>query len=902
MKFLLHYIFYVLVFLSYNYSYLNAQDTAPQGYYLYVEALPTSPLPQEESPSNTLSTSEELNNYFDQYNVTQFIQSFPNAQNPELAHYYEIHAEGDITQLKEDINEKAYFGKLFLADYPVIASCPNPVGINDYWITQNWANNYALNLIEAQCAWTITTGNNVEVAVVDTEIDTSHEDLTNQILRTVGPPVTYAAYHGTITAGMVAAQTNNNKGIASIGYNTKISFYRTSGFNLWQRIWQAYQDGARIINVSWSGIGAYPNLLAVKEMITNGTLITLGAGNTPNAMFHSAYAHIDGAINVSGVDAQDNHGPTGHAHNSHIDLCAPSINVTSTYQGNTYGGGWGTSFAAPQVAGTAALMRSVNPCLAANEIENMLKVTCDPIADESTYPGLVGAGRLNAYRAVEKAQAANSTTLDLYIKDRYDDFGISGGYHWQATRDNSPDIWVRNQADGLTNHTHQDPEYQSATPVYVYVRVRNKSCDTTKLNEVLRLYWSKASTWSSWPQNWDGSSPLIGNVIDSIPIPRILPGRDTILEFTWNILNPNIHNNWATCLLARIEESPIDPITTYPNRIDDDVYFNNNIALKNITVIDSLQGINSFDETLSALGRYLFIGNPESSTSNYDIRFSEYPETPSEGSLSQEAEIKIYTDQEGWQLLLPYVEVTEGIEVFNELEKAFLITEPDVRLQNVDFGAFNRIPIYVGFNFLTEAVENDYFTYQVQQFFTESEQPLGGEYFYIYRNPRPPFYAYAGEDQTINIGSSALLEAEIIDEPAIYNWYNSNGALIHQGTYCVVEPSQTETYQLEVISIADGYKDYDDIEVRVIKSWINSIAPNPASGDGEVHINYQVEEGKDNASIMILNQTATSQNTYPIDPYSEELIVNSSSFTSGAYTVNLIVEGIVIDSKTLIIQ
>ncbi len=906
--------FSLLLLLSLSFSYSYAQETQ---YYLYVEALANSPRPLTEASSNALSTDESLNTYFSQYEVTQFVQSFPNAENPELASFYEIHANGNINGLRDKIQTEGFFGDLYLNDYPTIGGtsnvahgCPSPIGINDTWIAQNWANNYALELIDAQCAWTITTGNNEEVAVIDTDIDATHPDLINQINTVVGPlsgdPNWH--FHGTAVAGMVAAQTNNNEGIASIGNNTKIAFYRTHNVTLWQQIWQAYQDGVRIINVSWTGIGSYPNLLAVEEMIDNGTVLTLGAGNVniPNLYHHSAYAHLDGAINVSGVQYDNEHGPTGHAHNPYIDLCAPSWNVTTTYdrvrQGQAYGGEWGTSFAAPQVAGTVALMRSVNPCLASAEVENMLKATCDPIADAASFPGLLGAGRLNAYEAVRLANASNATSLDLYIKDRNDDFGASGGYDWQATRDDSPDIWVRNQNDGLTNHDHEDPLYDANAPVYVYVRVRNKSCFASIAEENLRLYWSKASSWSSWPQNWDGTAPTVGDLIGTLTVPSLDPGEEVILEFTWNILDPEQFDNWATCLLARIEDSPTDQITVYPNRIDDDIYFNNNIAMKNVSVLLARPGGGPVVGPILASGRYMYIGNPNESNDKFDIYFSESSENPSEASLTQEAEVRIHTNQAGWDILLPYVQETEGIRVHSAEERTFMLTQPEVSLKNVAFGVNTRIPIYVGINFLMERAQSDYYTYQVQQFFRGSRQPLGGEYFQIHRSERPNFEAYAGEDQVIDSGSSTVLEARTINESAVYEWYNQSGELIHQGKKVTVAPTETTNYTLAVTTTADAYKDYDEVTVSVSSGTnaITDITPNPAGE--EVVVSYQIEEGATTSAIIIVNQTTTAQKVYNVDPSSENLTINLSNFQAGIYVVNLSVNGAIMDSQTLIKQ
>lgn len=378
------------------------------------------------------TTNSDLNNFILDKKVVRFYQSWPNAKTPSLQNIYEMHFEGNRTDQKkfrEDIGALNLFGKIEFAEYykvegevrketnesgintTMLLGCPSPLPpVNDPWIANNWANNDALNLIEANCAWSITKGNSsIVVGIADTEFDILHEDLSNQIINIWGNASPHCV-HGTIVAGCISAETNNNVGISGIGYNTKMAGYKVNhstscSGNPWPAIWQAYQDGRPIINVSWTGIG-YPAggvAAAAQEIVDGGTILVLGAGNSPSSTSHSSYANIPGVINVSGVDANNEHGPTGHAHNQWVDLCALSTNVTSTYPNNSYGGAWGTSFAAPQVAGVAALILSVNPCLTPAEVEDILKTTTDPINDAALYPNGLGTGRLNAYRAVEKA-------------------------------------------------------------------------------------------------------------------------------------------------------------------------------------------------------------------------------------------------------------------------------------------------------------------------------------------------------------------------------------------------------------------------------------------------------------------------------------------------------------------
>ena len=379
-------------------------------FYVSLSSERTKPNKQEKGMSN----DETLNKIFKEFEVRSYKQAFPGAKNAELQSFYEIHFDENkekrnIETFERSLKNSKAFDAIYRSDYYELATCNNPVAINDEWIVQNKINNNALNLLNAQCAWTITKGDpNIIVAVIDTEFEITHEDMINTFAGVVGTR-TASNDHGTYVSSCVATGTNNNKGIAGIGYNTRVMGYHANGSNLWSNIWQAYQDGIKIINVSWTGIGSYPNLLAVQEMTANGVVLVVAAGNRPDQVnSHRAYADIPGVINVSGVDANNTHGGTGgvlgtHVHNQWVDVCALSMGVAGCWPGNGYVDWNGTSYAAPQVAGVVALIRSINSNLTPAEIENIIKTTADPIADAHLYPGLLGSGRVNAYKALQAA-------------------------------------------------------------------------------------------------------------------------------------------------------------------------------------------------------------------------------------------------------------------------------------------------------------------------------------------------------------------------------------------------------------------------------------------------------------------------------------------------------------------
>lgn len=208
---------------------------------------------------------------------------------------------------------------------------------------------------------------------------------------------------------------------------------------------------------------------------------------------------------------------------------------------------------------------------------------------------------------------------DLFIKDDLDDEGLEPNIVSGVTV--SPDIWIRNQPDGLLNSTSENPDFVNGDP-YVYVRVRNRGCETS-LIQPLRLYWAKAGTSLSWPSNWDGGTNFpgtnlkMGNQIGVQQIPVLKPGEEFIAEFHWP-MNPNdligyanlfneYWNTWHYCLLARMNGVSGTNLISFPETINSglNVKSNNNIAARNITVVDP--GSQKFKDIF--LGGTIAVGN-----------------------------------------------------------------------------------------------------------------------------------------------------------------------------------------------------------------------------------------------------------------------------------------------------
>jgi serine protease len=106
---------------------------------------------------------------------------------------------------------------------------------------------------------------------------------------------------------------------------------------------------------------------------------------------------------------------------------------------------------------------------------------------------------------------------------------------------------------------------------------------------------------------------------------------------------------------------------------------------------------------------------------------------------------------------------------------------------------------------------------------------------------------------------------------------------------------------LEVISTIDGFKDYAEVEVTLKPSVLAEITPNPASEYAT--ISYKLNEAS-SAYLMVLGYYGGNgtSNNYILDVTTNETKLNISNYQSGFYTVALVVNGKIIDAKTLIKQ
>ena len=243
--------------------------------------------------------------------------------------------------------------------------------------------------------------------------------------------------HGTVVAGIASAATDNPnleapgsyEGVAGMGRQASLMALRVldSGgygyaFDIAAGIDYATAQGAAVVNLSLTFPPTTPDSSDI-EIIRRAVaaaqaagVLFVGASGNQNYSGVSYPAKLPGVLAVGASTRQDTRAYFSN-YGARLDLVAPGEGIYSTlaapglrsygYSQNT---GSGTSFAAPHVAGTAALVRGLRPDLSQEAIYELIRHSADDVG-EPGFDTFTGWGRLNAYRAVSDAIAG--LRLDL---------------------------------------------------------------------------------------------------------------------------------------------------------------------------------------------------------------------------------------------------------------------------------------------------------------------------------------------------------------------------------------------------------------------------------------------------------------------------------------------------------
>ncbi len=330
----------------------------------------------------------------------------------------------------------------------------------------------------------------VRVAVIDSGVDLSHPELQGRVAETrsfVGGTAADEQGHGTFVAGEIAAAVDNARGIAGLAPSARLlvaKVVRDDGTVSprveAQAIRWAVDNGAKVVNISLGGVRdpqdrhhsgfSLVEQRAINYATARGALVIASAGNNPypamrSWRFASYPAALDHVVGVGSYGRSGDVSDFSNHDDQYLDLVAPGEGVFSLLpraitskntgcqeQGYSscgpkeYRRGAGTSFSTPQVAAAAAVLFSLRPWLAPEQVATLLERTATPATPvngcDECEPGrdsLSGWGRLNIAAAVRALRNGRTPAPDS--SEPNDDVPIGTSVRGTAPFDATIDYW-----------------------------------------------------------------------------------------------------------------------------------------------------------------------------------------------------------------------------------------------------------------------------------------------------------------------------------------------------------------------------------------------------------------------------------------------------------------------------
>jgi subtilisin family serine protease len=292
-----------------------------------------------------------------------------------------------------------------LNDYAVYsdATPPDSTHYNDPYV------NLQRGFVEtnAAIAQTVSQGDGVHIAVIDTGVDTSHPDLKGRIHDMQNLVDDSAASfnhdsHGTEVAGIIAADADNHQGIVGIAPKATLSVYkacwydtadagaRCNTFTLAKALAAIIDTDARIVNLSLGG-PADPLLdKLLDQLLDQGRIIVTALPPSGNLDGFPDSAPGVIVVRVSGTSQA----PAGI-------VSAPGTDILTTQPGGGYDFTSGSSMAAAHVSGIVALMLSLKPRLDAQQVHDVL------LRSSKVSNGMLQVNAASAVAALHDTQNAN---------------------------------------------------------------------------------------------------------------------------------------------------------------------------------------------------------------------------------------------------------------------------------------------------------------------------------------------------------------------------------------------------------------------------------------------------------------------------------------------------------------
>jgi subtilisin family serine protease len=336
---------------------------------------------------------------------------------------------------------------------------PNDARFAEQWAKRNTGANRPDTLgstpgadMNMVAAWDVQrTAPGIVVAVIDDAVETTHLDLVGNLLAgkcfaspgsarpcTNGPddpnPAGPNDFHGTLVTGAAAARGDNALGIAGAAWETGVLPIKVdlSSYAIVRAIDEAIAGGAAIVNMSFGGPVEDPaQAQALARSEAAGILVVAAAGNADASNDRASHYPSDAAqpnvLAVAATTPNDTVAAFSQWGSFGVDLAAPGELILTTAINNDFAVASGTSFAAPHVAGIAALVAAQTGAADYHALKARLLnagvngvTTLGPVVpgqSRLTVPGRVATGRIDAARALQTPSGGVLVMREARIDD-----------------------------------------------------------------------------------------------------------------------------------------------------------------------------------------------------------------------------------------------------------------------------------------------------------------------------------------------------------------------------------------------------------------------------------------------------------------------------------------------------
>ena len=276
---------------------------------------------------------------------------------------------------------------------------------------------YVLGKLRVEAAHRLAKGHDVLVAVIDSAIDTSHPDLAHAIAGIFdaidSPPRPHP--HGTAVAGAIASH-GRLKGVAPSARILAVRAFDgaarradSTTFAIVKGFDWASQQGARVVNMSFSGPSADPVLRRALAAARRKGVVLIAASGNAGPKSPPLYPAADpNVIAVTATDADDRLFPPANR-GKHVAVSAPGVGILAPALFASYEFTSGTSIAAAHVSGIVALMIERNRALDPDAVRDVLLATARDLGPRGRDEEF-GAGLADAFAAVSSPISAERAT------------------------------------------------------------------------------------------------------------------------------------------------------------------------------------------------------------------------------------------------------------------------------------------------------------------------------------------------------------------------------------------------------------------------------------------------------------------------------------------------------------